>query len=57
MKTQERVNKILENVMNRTRANISIGQLLEIAPYSKKQVMVHLLAKKKSWQNHPLHTK
>ena len=40
--TQVRVDKILENVMNHTKANISIGQLLEIAPYCKKRIMAAL---------------
>ena len=40
--TQPKVDKILENVMNHTKANISIGQLLEIAPYCKKQIMAAL---------------
>ena len=40
--THARVDKILESVMNHTKANISIGQLLEIAPYCKKRVMAAL---------------
>ena len=46
-KTQEKVNKILENVMNHTKPNISIGQLLEIAPYCQKQVMAALTSQEK----------
>ena len=37
--TRARVDKVLENVMNHTKANISIGQLLEIAPYCRKRIM------------------
>ena len=33
--------------MNHTKANISIGQLLEIAPYCKKQIMAALAHEEK----------
>jgi hypothetical protein len=46
--THARVDKILENVMNHTRANISIGKLLEITPYCKKRVMVALTIQKET---------
>lgn len=41
-KTQEWVNKILEHVMKHIQMSILIGQLLEIAPYCKKQIMATL---------------
>ena len=40
--THVRVDKILESVMNHTKANISIGKLLEIALYCNKRVMAAL---------------
>jgi hypothetical protein len=52
--TQTKVDKILECVMNHTKANISIGQLLEIAPYCKKQVMAAIPAKPRKQRNRPL---
>ena len=48
---QARVDKILENVMNHTKTNILIGQLLEITPYCKKRIIVALTSQEEKFEN------
>jgi hypothetical protein len=38
-KPRSRVGQIIQEILDSTQANITIGQLLEIAPYCKREVM------------------